>query len=190
MTMDGYFTSKRLSGIAGVMLMLLMLIPAPLMTGCAVTEAQIVADAQVVASAAQSVGNLLLATDAKLGNDIILAAKDLSAAASQWTSGSTLATITSALNALDIVLASIPIPMVQLVAEFLPIAVAGIEAIFANLPANSVPKMATVRQLRTYNGKMPIEYIHHRIGRSLEGDFKAAWNSAVNAHPELHVAKV
>ena len=120
------FNTKELSGISGILLVLLLLIPAPLMTGCAVTSAQIVADAQVVAAAATSVGNMLMATDPALANNIILAAKDLSLVASQWQSGNTLAIITSALNALDIVLASIPIPMVQLVAEFLPIAVAGI----------------------------------------------------------------
>jgi hypothetical protein len=177
-----------LSALASVVPYAAVVVVVPVTTGCAVTEAQIVADAQVVASAAHSIGNLLLATDAKLGNDIILAANDLSTAASQWTTGGTLANITSALNAVDIILASIPIPMVQLVAEFLPIAVAGIEAIFANLPQGA--QTMTVHQLRTYNGKAPIEYVHHRIGRSLEGDFKAAWNAAVNRHPELHVAKL
>lgn len=165
------------------LLLIALLIPLSLpMSGCTVSSGQIAADGQAVAQASLSIAAQIAPTNPTLAAQITTAANALAAITSNWQTGSKLQVFNDATNALEVVLAAIP-----LTAPFAPlvsIAVAAIDVLIANASQGSAgptPVRASASPaLLAYRATAP--HIKHRLLRSPEGDFKAAWNEAVKSN--------
>ena len=151
-------------------------------TGCTVTAAQISSDGQTVANALLAIAKLEAVADPSLAANLTSAANALIAATANWTSGSGLAIFNDAAQVAEAALAAIP--QTAIIAPLIPIAVAALDILIADISSGSVGLSANVNP---YRGKAQI---HHRFLRSPEGDFKAAWNTVVNAHPDLAPAEI
>lgn len=145
-------------------------------TGCKPTASQVSADG---AALAQSL-NAIAALETQQGNAALAsqlgeAAKALTAATANWQTGSAVADINDAATLAEIALAAIP--TTAAFAPLVPIAVAAIDALLANVggstTATSSPAVGSVHAATPK--------LQHRVLRSPEGDFKAAWNGQVKA---------
>ena len=161
------------------------LAPATLtMTACTLSDAQIAADGAAVAQACLSIA-ADPAIPAGIAQKLTTAAQALAAATANWQTGNPTAIIASLAAGVEVILAAIPVtaPFAMLV----PIAVAAIEILISNIHTANPQLMAA-------RAPIPDVYahavIHHRLGRSPEGDFKAAWNELIEKHRELARAKL
>lgn len=151
-------------------------------TGCSISNAQIAADGQAIATALTGIANVYQATNPTAATSLKTAAADILAATANWNGSTSLALFTSAADAAEIVMASIPqsAPFAALV----PIAVAAIDVLVANLnPTATAPAVISAHALASpqgnpYRGRVTIK---HRVLRSPEGDFKAQWNQQAQA---------
>jgi uncharacterized protein YdbL (DUF1318 family) len=160
------------------------------MTGCTVTATQIANDAAVVAKVALQIATASAELYPNISAEITLAANDVSNVASALISGTTTeARLIAVLQTLDTILSAIPNPTTQVIAEFLPIAIAGIEAIYSYV-GTTTPALAKGALRSTISPWAGRANVKHRFGRSAEGDFKAAWNEAVKKNPGAGFAKV
>lgn len=153
-----------------------------LVAGCAPSTSQIAADGQAVATALLSIANIEAVSNPQLAQNLTTAANALSAATANWKTGGSVAILNNAANAVEIALAAIP--QTAAIAPLVAVAVAALDAIIANINPTSSAK-DTVRVANLYRGEA---HIHHRWGRSIEGDFKAAWNMAARSNPALNSA--
>jgi hypothetical protein len=152
-------------------------------SGCTTTAAQMAADGKAAGEAALQVA--LLIEDPAKAADVTMAANGLISATSNWQSGSTTAYINDAAGVLEIALAAIP--QTAIIAPLIPLAVALLDTIIANTTQAASAGAMKALAPNPYRSKAAI---HHRFLRSQEGDFKAAWNAVVSAHPELAKAKL
>jgi len=160
--------------LAGIALSALMLTASLPMTGCTVTDAQIRADANAVATAMENIAVVLKNDNPEYADKLAMAGASLRAAAANYKTGSSEALLNTAASIAEITLSQIP--QTSEYAPLVAIAVAAVEVLLANLPqSNAVKAMAVPRQPNPYHGQAIIK---HRALRSPEGDFKAAWNEA------------
>jgi len=159
-----------LGGLALISLLLLATLPT---TACTPTDEQIRADANAVAIACQSIAALIQKTDPALADKLSMAATALVGAVANWKTGNLTDDINTAANVIEVTLAAIPLtaPYAGLVA----IAVAALQVLLANIPNNKVQALAI--PVNAANPYLERAKINHRLGRSLEGDFRAAWNA-------------
>jgi hypothetical protein len=147
-------------------------------TGCGVTPAQIQADGKALDEALLSIANVYTLTNPTAAANLVAAANALLAITQNWQTGSSIALFNDAANVVEVALAAIP--QTAVFAPLVPIAVAALDILVANVnpTGSSAVTLHTMAspQGNPYRGKATI---HHRIGRSLEGDFKAAWNKTV-----------
>lgn len=126
------------------------------------SAAQVQADGNAIATAINSIASLEQATDPGLAAKLAAAAQALQAATANWQTGSTIADIQTAANVVTTVLSAIP--QTAMYAPLVAIATAAVEVLIANISNQPVPTSAK-------------SLVPHRFGRSVEGDFKAAWNT-------------
>ena len=155
----------------------------PSLTGCTVSPTEIAADGLAVANAFLAVAKILAVSNPNLAAQLTTAAQALENATANWTTGSTLALINDAAQALEAVLAVIP--QTAVIAPLVAIGVAALDILIANVGVTTVT--ATSQAANPYRGAAKI---HHRFGRSPEGDFKSAWNGVVATNPALASAKI
>lgn len=180
--MKTFSISNKLKAWAMVSLTVLATVAVAPLTGCTVSQAQVVADGHAVSTALLSVAKIEAVTNPQAAENLTTASNALLAATSNWKPGSAVADINAAANAVEIVLAAIP--QTAVFAPLVAIAVAALDVLIANTNSAN-PSVSAVANV--YRGKA---HIHHRFGRSKEGDFKAAWNAAVKANPALASAKL
>jgi hypothetical protein len=154
-------------------------------TGCTVSVAQIKADGAAVAQAVSSIAAIEQATDPALAAKLTDAANALLAITNNWTTGSSVALFNDAANAVEVVLALVP--QTAAIAPLIPIAVAAIDILIANINPAQASLVKAKASYNPYRGKV---VINHRFGRSVEGDFKATWNGVVKLYPALSSAKL
>jgi hypothetical protein len=146
-------------------------------TGCTVSAAQIQADGKALHEALLSVANIYTLTSPTAAANLVTAANALLAVTQNWQTGSSIAIFNDAANAVEVILAAIP--QTAAIAPLIPIAVAALDILLANVnpkASNAVALHAMASPKgNPYRGKATIK---HRMGRSIEGDFKAAWNKA------------
>jgi hypothetical protein len=161
-------------------------------TGCTAAEVatQIKNDGAAVAAAAENVATALQATDSSLASKLEMAAQALQAVTQNFTAGSAVAYINDAANAVEVILALIPITAPF--AALIPIVVAAIDLLIANLPAPTSTSLVGTRKViyNPYRTPNVDKLITHRFGRSKAGDIKAAFNKLATAHPEWKVSPV
>jgi hypothetical protein len=157
------------------------------MTGC--STANLAASAQDVAVVAKQIASAIATEAPTVSADLTTAANDLSSLATALAAGTTTQDkVLAAVAAVDQILGTIPSPAAQSVSQFLPIAVAAILAIYSLFGQPAVTPTANVaRAPRATTAIQPV-VIKHRLLRSPDGDFKAAWNAAVAAHPTKGIA--
>lgn len=168
-------------------LMAVMLVPATLpLAGCGVSAAQIQADGSAVAQAIESIAALETQQgNSALAQQLTSAAQALQAATSNFQLGNSTAIINDAATALEVALAAIPATAVY--APLIPIAVAAIDTLIGSLGGSAAPSTAptvTNPEVALKIAKLHaagVGLVHHRMMRSIEGDFKAAWNKQVKA---------
>jgi hypothetical protein len=191
-TIDRFTEKMKVLTMASLMIVATMFAPATAltMTGCTVTTTQIANDATAVAKVALQIATASADLYPAISAKITLAANDVSSVASALLAGTTTeARLIAVLQTLDTILSAIPTTVTQTIAEFLPIAIAGIEAIYSYVETTSasLAKGALRSTSSPWSGKANIK---HRFGRSREGDFRAAWNEAVKKNPSAGFARV
>jgi hypothetical protein len=176
--------NQRLAGLAGILLTIFstFAIPAASVsmvatTGC--SAASLAADAQDVANVAQQIATATKTLFPTISADLSTAASDLGAAATAFASGGTTqAKVLNLVEAVDTILSRIPIPVVQQIAQFLPIAIAAILAIY-----NAFGHPLTASIAPRVSQRLAPAKLHHVFGRSVRGDIKATWNDTVRTYP-------
>jgi hypothetical protein len=160
-------------------------------TGCTPAEiaTQIKNDGATVAAACTSLAVALQATSPDIASKLNMAGQALLAVTSSWTAGTTIAYINDAANAVEVILALIP--MTAAFAPLVPIVVAALDLLLANIPSISGAMVsAKARVHNPYRTANVDKLIKHRFGRSKAGDIKSAFNTMATAHPEWKVAPV
>jgi hypothetical protein len=156
------------------------------LTGCPTVSTVIDKIANGTIAAADGALQVSAAMEASLpglAQQIKNAATDASSLASALLSGSTTeAKVIAALQTLQTLLASVPTGVSQAIAAALPIIIAGIEVLYSLFsPGTAVTTHAVGVGNSPWVGKANIP---HRFGRSLAGDYKAAWDTqVVKAYP-------
>lgn len=170
-----------LKKLGSLVLCTLTLVATMPLSGCTASAAQIQGDGAALAQALNS----LAAVETTEGNteaaaNLTKAADAMLAATKNWSTGTPTAIITDAANVAEIALAAIP--QTAAIAPFIPIAVAALDVLLANIPGAAVaPNMRGVAPM--YSSFVPA----HKLGRSKRGDFIAAWNETVREHPSVGV---
>ena len=142
--------------------------------GCSPTAAQIQADGNAVAVAADQIANVLQVQNPGLAEKLHQGATALRAALVNWNTSSPTDVINTAANVIEVALAAIP-QTVQY-APLVAIAVAALEVFLAQLPHNAaVQAMAREQAPNPWRGQAT-------VGKSAKA-FKAAWNSEAVKHP-------
>jgi hypothetical protein len=162
---------------------------------CTITDSEIKAAGQTIGKALNSIAALEQATNPTLAADLTTAANALVTVTSNWTSGSSKALFDDAANAVEAVLAAIP--MTAAYAPFVAIAVAALDLLISNIGTPPAPLTvdavkATLARIEAlppnpYRGMAQI--VHHH-GKSLLDDFVAAWDAEVDKQPELGIKKL
>lgn len=163
-----------------VALMVALLLPVEII-GCGTSVPALVADANAVATAVVSIAKVESASNPALAAKLTTAAQTLVAATTGWTSGSPTADITDGATAVEAILGAIP--QTATVAPLVAIAVIATDTILSRLSSSTTVTASSARN--PYRAANPGTIIKHRIFRSPEGDFKAAWNAACLANPAL-----
>lgn len=167
-------SANRLGALALCSLLTLAAMP---MTACQNLDQQIQADGAAIATAVQQIAALEQGVNADLSAKLSQGATALLAAVKNFSSTSAAADVVSAANAIEAVLAVIP--QTAAFAPLVPIAVAAIEVLLANLPGSAAPAAKAIQAHAMVRPKVAYAKaeIKHRFGRTVEGDFKAAWNA-------------
>lgn len=146
-------------------------------TGCpGNVDVQVQQDGNAIAIALLNIAAQEQALDPTISAKLVQIANDLKAATANFSTGGSIAIVNDALTAASIVLASIP--QTAAFAPLVPIAEAAIDILIANIGGTPAPTTVAAAHARiagphyTY----PSAQIPHRIFRSPQGDFKAAWN--------------
>lgn len=154
---------------------------------CKLSAATVAADGQVLGNTIDQIANAVKVTDPNLATTLETAATGIEEATANWQEGSATAALEDAEGAVDAALALIPLtaPYAALVA----IAFDGLNLLLANTstqPAQTAAKgtigkalvvaRAAAANPNPWNGKADIEHTGN-----LRNDYKASWNSAVDA---------
>jgi hypothetical protein len=172
----------KLRAIALAMFSFFATLPAPLfvctpvicMTGCTVS-------AQQIRDSGAVVGNMLINMAAAVQNEteaarLVAAGEALIKATANFQLGSATAIINDSINAAMVILSALP--QTAAIAPLLPIVEAAIDILLANIHPNG-------NKIMVKTSTVKLATIHHRVGRSQAGDFKAAFNSTLKANPKL-----
>lgn len=165
---------------------------------CNITANQIKEDGQAVANAVLAIAKIEAPINPELAANLTTAANGLIAVTSTWTQGSSVAIFNDAATVLEVALGAIP--ETAAIAPLIPIAVAAIDLLIANIgnPSPAItPDAVKVTMFRVeqhaainpnpYRGKAVIPHSHWR---SMKDDFISAWDKTADEHPELASAKL
>jgi hypothetical protein len=175
---------------------------------CTITASEIQADGMAVSNALLAVAKIEAAISPTLAANLTTAAQALLAVTSTWTSTSAITLFNDAATAAEIALAAIP--ETAAIAPLIPIAIAALDILMAQLPtspaAGKVAAKLGPKEYKAMNDRIaayafthPNPYrlsvptsilIHHAFMRSPRDDFRAAWNSVAKAHPDLAGARI
>ena len=159
---------------------------------CKVTASAIQGDAAAVAKAIQSIANAVQATDPSLAAQLNAAAAALVAATADWTTGSAVADINDAAQAIEALLAAIPLTAPY--AIFVGIAVAALDILIGNLGTQTTQTTNTVANARAvlaHVDTLPVNpwrgkaEIHRHVFEGPRAAFIGTWNDARKANPTL-----
>lgn len=163
------------------------------MVGCTISVSEIANDAIAVSEVSMQLANAAVSLYPAIAAQVTNAASDVSAIAYGVLSGvNTEAKLVAALQVLDAILSKIPASVPQEIAIFLPIAIAGIQAIYGYVGQNStvLAKKALTSTSSVWESKAKNVKVHHVFLRSRGGDFKAVWNDNVKVHPSAGFVKI
>ena len=164
---------------------------------CKITAAEIKTDGAAVAQAINNIATIEAATDPTLAGQLSAAANGLLAVTNNWTTGSPVAIINDAAQAIEALLAAIPLTAPY--AVFVGIAVAALDILIGNLGtqatqatntvANAKAVLAFVDTLPTnpWRGKAQI---HRHVFEGLRSALIGTWNDAVKANPKMGFHKL
>lgn len=164
---------------------------------CKITASAIQSDAAAVAKAIQSIANAVQATDPSLATQLNAAAAALVAATSNWTTGSAVADINDAAQAIEALLAAIPFTAPY--AAFVGIAVAALDILIGNLSTQSTQTSSTIANAKAvlahidtlpanqWRGKAQI---HRHVFEGPRSAFIGTWNDEVEKQPTLGFPKL
>lgn len=163
---------------------------------CKVTTQAIQSDAAAVATA---IDNIAAQPDisATLKTDLDAAAAALVAATSNWTTGSPVAVINDAAQAIEALLAAIPSTAPY--AVFVGIAVAALDILIGNLatqPTQTASTVANAKAVLLHIDSLPANpwrgkaQIHRHVFEGPRAAFIGTWNDAVAANPTLKFSKL
>jgi hypothetical protein len=165
---------------------------------CKITSAQIAADGKAVGTAIDSIAGLLQATDPTLATQLKAAGDALIQVTSNWVTGSPVAILQDAEQAVIVVLNLIPLTSIY--APFIAIAFAALNLLIANAvtqpqqTGNGVHDAYLLLHVaKTQNTDSPWfgkATIKHHWDKSPAQDFSTAWDGEVDLNPTLGVAKV
>lgn len=160
---------------------------------CKVTVSAIQQDAAAVAKAVQSIANAVQATDPSLASQLNAAAAALLAATANWTTGSAVADINDAAQAIEALLAAIPLTAPY--AAFVAIAVAALDILIGNLATQPTQTANTVGNARALLAHVDTlapnpwrgqAQIHRHIFEGPRDALIGTWNDARAKQPELN----
>lgn len=164
---------------------------------CKITASAIQQDGKAVATAVLSIATALEPTNPTLAAQLTTDASALTAATSNWTTGSAVADINDAAQVIETAMALIP--QTAPYASFVAIAVAALDILIANLATQPtqtpVTPVANARAvvghidslpMNPWRGKAEIHVHEHGIRPA----FEKAWNGAVDAQPALGFQKI
>lgn len=166
----------------GSWLIVAALIPALTLGGCTITASQLKNDAAALAAALTSLSAAMSTSDAETAAKLELASESLTSAVNNWDASSSTGVLNTAAAAAETVLAGIN--STSKYATLVAIAVAALDVILAN---TSVAKTSAVKSTSAESDHLLLarrtakKIVAHQLGRSPEGDFKAAWNRAIDA---------
>ena len=157
-----------------------MIVP---MVGCTVTSDQLKSDAAALASALSSLSSAEITSDPTTAASLETASEGLTAIVNNWNTSTSAGLLSTAAAGAEAILANIP--SASKYTTLVAIAVAALDAILANTSTKAQLEARARVGSPTMSASL-VEYrqqgrlmIHHRLGRSAEGDFKYAWNKAV-----------
>ena len=159
---------------------------------CKVTANAIKADGAAVAQAITDIANQPSITP-QLKTDLLAAAAALVAATSNWTTGSPVAIINDAAQAIEALLAAIP--QTAPYAVFVGIAVAALDILIGNLgtqPVQGANTFANAKAVLAHIDTLPANpwrgqaQIHRHVFEGPRSALIGTWNDARKAHPELN----
>lgn len=165
---------------------------------CKISAAQIAADGKAVGTAVLDIAGLLQTTDPSLAQQLTAAANALIQVTSTWTTGSAVAILEDAENAVVVVLNLIPVT--SAFAPFIAIAFAALNLLIANAQTQTQQTgdavhdahllLTTAKTLNTNSPWFGKAVIKHHFLNSPQKDFTSTWNTAVDANPGLGVPKI
>lgn len=179
---------EKTAGKLGVWLLVAVLTATSLPTvGCTASSNQLKTETSVLATALTSLASALRSSDADTASQLELAAASLNAMVTNWESSTAAGKLNTVAAGVETALAGIS--STSKYAALVAIAVTALDAILASTgSAKSARAMALPRpesQLATERA-LGRQLVRHRMGRSLAGDLKAAWNQAISVG-NLHV---
>jgi hypothetical protein len=157
---------------------------------CKVTASAIQQDAAALAKAVNSIATALVTTDPTLSKELSAAAATLVTATANWTTGSAIADINDAAQAIEALLGAIPLTAPD--AVFVGIAVAALDILIANLstqPVQTTNTIANARAVLAHVDTLPTNHwrgtaqIHRHIFEGPRAAFVGTWNDQVNKQP-------
>ncbi|WP_420237628.1 hypothetical protein ACOBR2_18825 [Telmatobacter bradus] len=171
----GSTTSVKL----GAWLLVALLLPAGVLTSCTVTASQLKSDAQALATALTDLAAVLTTEDSATASKLEVAAESLTAVVDNWDTSSSMGELNTAAVGVETVLAGIS--ATSKYEPLVAIAVAAVDVLLQSTSTAHVQaRLADVNsdrlaQLRAEGKKA----VMHRLLRSRQGDFKAAWNKVI-----------
>ncbi len=177
----------------GALVLVALLVALPALQGCTVTQSQLEADGSALSTALSSLAASIQNQEPQTAAQLREAAAAINAAVSSQQSGPAWEeALNAAAAASETILGSIP--STSMYAPLVAIAVAAAETLIGNTkaPAHSARMMAVAPgnegNLIAYRAQGAL-LLHHRLGRSIKGDFKAAWNAKAAALAPTAVVK-
>lgn len=186
----GERVSKANAAKLGTGLVVAALIPALTLSGCTISSNQLKNDAAALASALTSLSAAMNTTDAATAAKLELAAASLTSVVNNWDSSSSIAVLNTAAAGAETLLAGIS--STSKYTALVAIAVAALDVILANTSVAKTPamKLSNAESDHLLIARLSAQkLVTHRVGRSAEGDFKSAWNRAIDAE-KLPLAKL
>ena len=176
-------TSVATKVVAFILSVLIVPVTLP-MSGCTITSSQLKSDASALATALTSLSAVVSASDSSTASKLEVAAESLTALVNNWDTSTAQSTLNTIAAGVETTLANIS--STSKYASLVTIAVAAIDVILANTSSSSVsarPAARPMSSVQVYNlgvyRSRSKTAITHRFGRSISGDFKAAWNKSI-----------
>lgn len=160
-----------------------VLIPALALSSCIITANQLKNDAAALAAALTNLSSAVSPSDASAAANLALSAESLNAVVNHWDASSSTGLLNTAAAGAETALAGIS--STSKYAALVAIAVAALDVILAN---TSTVKTHAVTLSNAESDRLVVaratakKTVAHRLGRSPEGDFRAAWNRVIDEH--------